>query len=164
MAKIFHRAALAVAGVYLLAVLLVVFWPTPVDRPAAGILNETLSWLHRHGMLGFVNYNFVEFSANVAMFAPLGLIASVVFKNAWLGIIAGAFGSCLIELGQALLLPSRFASGLDVLANTMGAALGALLFALLTPRWAQKAPADPSLGSGQLLPPLVATASSDADR
>lgn len=141
MAKLIHRAILAVAAAYLLAVLLIVFWPTPVDRPAAGMLHESLSWLHRHGLPRFVNYNFVEFSANIAMFVPMGLIASAVFKNAWLGIVAGALGSCLIELGQAMLLPDRFASGLDVLANTLGAALGALFFVLLAPRWARTAAA-----------------------
>lgn len=162
-AKLVHRIILAMAAAYVLAVLLIVFWPTPVDRPAAGTLQETLSWLHRHGMPGFVNYNFVEFSANVAMFVPMGLIASAVFRKAWLGIVAGALASTLIELGQALLLPDRFASGLDVLANSMGSAVGAMLFVLLVaPRMARTAVAEaapdfgpPHQGPAELVPDKV---------
>ncbi|AIY03641.1 hypothetical protein ART_4042 [Arthrobacter sp. PAMC 25486] len=88
----------------------------------------------------FINYNFVEFSANVVMFVPMGLFASAYFKKARVGIFVGTLGSCLIELAQALLLPERFASGLDVLANTMGAALGALIYVLMVRRSARMLP------------------------
>lgn len=134
MTKPLHRIALAVAAAYLLAVALVVFWPTPVDRQGAGALHEALSWLHGHGMPKFINYNAVEFSANIVMFVPMGFFASSYFKNARVGIVVGALASCLIELAQALLLPERFATGLDVLANTIGAGLGALLYYLIKPR------------------------------
>ena len=134
MNKPLHRIIVALAAAYLLAVVLIVFWPTPVDRPAAGTLHQVLSWLYRHGMPRFINYNVVEFSANIVMFIPLGIIASSYFKNAVVGVILGALSSCLIELGQALMLPDRYATGLDVLANTMGAGLGALSYFLVTSR------------------------------
>ncbi|PYI37599.1 VanZ family protein [Arthrobacter psychrolactophilus] len=130
MIKRHHRIAMAAAILYLLAVLLVVFWPTPVDRPASGTLNAVLSWLHRHGTPRFIDYNFVEFTANIAMFIPMGLIASIWFKNGFLGVIAGMLVSCLIELTQATSLPDRYATGLDILANSIGAGLGALAFYL----------------------------------
>lgn len=132
MNKPLHRIIVALAAAYLLAVVLIVFWPSPVDRPAAGTLHQMLSWLYRHGMPRFINYSVVEFSANIVMFIPLGIIASSYFKNAVVGVIVGALSSCFIELGQALMLPDRYATGLDVLANTMGAGLGALLYFLVT--------------------------------
>ncbi|ALO67769.1 hypothetical protein AS189_16400 [Arthrobacter alpinus] len=134
MNKPLHRITVALAAAYLLAVILIVFWPTPVDRPAAGALHEVLSWLYRHGVPRFINYNVVEFSANIVMFIPLGIIASSYFKNAVVGVILGALSSCLIELGQALMLPDRYATGLDVLANTMGAGLGAFSYFLAMSR------------------------------
>ncbi|MDD0857187.1 VanZ family protein [Arthrobacter alpinus] len=134
MSKPLHRITVALAAAYLLAVVLIVFWPTPVDRPAAGTLHQVLSWLYRHGMPRFVNYSVVEFSANIVMFIPLGIIASSYFKNAVVGVIIGALSSCLIELGQTLLLPDRYATGLDVLANTLGAGLGAFSYFLVTSR------------------------------
>ncbi len=108
----------------------IVFWPTPVDRPAAGSLKSTLEWLHLHGLPKAIGYNQVEFSANVAMFVPMGIIAAAYFKKMLLGTLTGALVSCLIELSQALFLPDRFASGLDIVANTLGAAIGAAAYCL----------------------------------
>ena len=139
MTKYLHRIVLVVAAAYLIAVAMVVFWTTPVDRPATAMLSEVLSWLHEHGMPGVINYNFVEFSANIFMFIPMGIIVSAYFKNATVGILVGALGSCLIELAQALLLPDRFSSGLDILANTMGAGLGALVYFFLALHWGRRA-------------------------
>lgn len=130
MIKRHHRIAMAAAFLYLIAVLLVVFWPTPVDGPASGSLDTVLRWLHQHGIPHFIDYNFVEFTANIAMFVPMGIIASIWFKNGFVGAIAGTLASCLIELTQATFLPDRFASGLDILANSTGAALGALAYFL----------------------------------
>ncbi|WP_209676685.1 VanZ family protein [Arthrobacter stackebrandtii] len=118
------------AAIYGVAVIAIVFWPTPVDRPAAGGLKATLEWLHQHGLPQAIGYNQVEFSANVAMFIPMGIIAAAYFKNVLLGALAGAFASSLIELSQALFLPARYASGLDVVANTLGAAIGAAAYCL----------------------------------
>lgn len=130
MIKRHHRIAIAAAFLYLIALLVIVFWPTPVDRPASGTLNGVLNWLHRHGTPRFIGYNFVEFTANIAMFVPMGVIASIWFRNGFVGVLAGSLVSCLIELTQAMFLPDRFASGLDVLANSAGAALGALSYYL----------------------------------
>ncbi|MDQ0279299.1 hypothetical protein QO003_003602 [Arthrobacter silviterrae] len=128
MIKPLHRIALAAAAIYLVGVAMVVFWPTPVDRPASGELHLVIDWLHVHGLPKFIGYNQVEFTANIAMFLPMGLILSIWFKNGWVGLVVGSLASCFIELSQYLFLPHRYASGLDVLANTMGAAIGAALY------------------------------------
>ncbi|MFC8302292.1 VanZ family protein [Specibacter sp. NPDC057265] len=123
--------ALVAAVIYLAAVALIVFWPSPVDRPASGQLHMVLDWLHQHGMPKFIGYNKVEFAANIAMFIPMGYLAATFFRRVLPGILLGALASCLIEFGQALFLPQRYATVLDVLANTTGAVLGAALYYLI---------------------------------
>ncbi|MDJ0313993.1 VanZ family protein [Arthrobacter sp. H35-D1] len=123
-----HRISLCLMAAYLVALVLIVFWPTPVDRPAAGSLNHFIAWIHRRSVPTFIGYGKIEFSANIAMFIPMGIIASAWTKQAWAGLLVGFMASVCIELAQALFLAERFASGLDVLANTLGAGIGATLY------------------------------------
>ncbi|MDQ0146001.1 VanZ family protein [Pseudarthrobacter niigatensis] len=95
----------------------------------SGQLASIFVFLHKHGIPSWFNYSFVEASANVVLFIPLGFAASKAFpKKSWWQI--GAFGllvSGCIELGQQLFLHDRFASPSDVVTNTSGAVIGALL-------------------------------------
>lgn len=110
---------------------LIAFWPSPIDQPFQNLLTRVLNFLHLHGVPALFNYRFVEASANVALFIPLGLSGGMAFpKRSWWQI--GAFGlliSCCIELGQLLFLHGRFASLVDIMTNTSGAVVGALLAA-----------------------------------
>lgn len=110
---------------------LIAYWPSPVDQPIQGQLAGVLDFLHAHGMPALINYKFVEASANVALFIPLGFVAAHAFpENRWWQ--TGAFGllvSGCIELGQLLFLHNRFPSALDLVANTGGAVIGAVLAA-----------------------------------
>ncbi|WP_104044942.1 VanZ family protein [Arthrobacter sp. ZGTC412] len=107
----------------------VAFWPSPMDQPVQNQLASVLQFLHRRGIPGWFNYQFVEASGNVALFIPLGFISSLAFREKqWWRI--GAFGlliSGCMELGQLLFLHSRFASPLDLVTNCFGTVLGALL-------------------------------------
>ncbi|WP_286398629.1 VanZ family protein [Pseudarthrobacter defluvii] len=124
---------------------LVAFWPSPVDKPVAGQLVSVLTFLHRHGIPRWFNYTFIEAAANVALFTPVGFVAALAFPSKrWWQI--GGFGlliSGCIELGQLLFLHARFASVSDVVTNTSGAVIGAVL-AL----WAKKKGGPPPFGSG----------------
>jgi glycopeptide antibiotics resistance protein len=114
---------------FLIILSLIAFWPSPVDQPVQGELSRALEFLHAYGIAPWFNYQFVEASANVALFIPLGVVASLAFtENQWWQI--GALGlliSGLMELGQYLFLDNRFASPLDIVTNTGGAIIGALL-------------------------------------
>jgi glycopeptide antibiotics resistance protein len=118
-----------VLAAMLVPLALIAFWPSPVDEPVQGALASLLKFLHAHGIPKWANYQFVEASANVALFIPFGAVAALAFtEKRWWKI--GSFGlmvSGVIELGQLLFLHNRFASPLDLVTNTGGAVIGALL-------------------------------------
>ena len=124
-----HRAAVVLSIGYLGALTLIAFWPTPVDKGGHDSLLSALDWLQGRGAPGWLSYNFVEFSANIALFMPIGLLGVILLgaRHWWLAILAGFMTSFCIELGQLLFLPARFATVNDVIANTIGALLGTLL-------------------------------------
>ena len=114
------------------AIGVIAFWPTPVDRPVAPQISATLSRMHDAGMPRQVNYSFVEFGANVAMFLPFGALVALLLApwGWWLSGVAGLTFSLCIELGQYLLPVERFASPYDLASNTAGALLGAAVVAV----------------------------------
>lgn len=116
-----------------------------MDRGASRSIAGLLARLHAHGVPGWVNYALVEFTANIALFLPVGLLGVVLLGSArwWLAVLAGFTASGLIELGQLVFLPARFATPLDMLANTTGAALGALLALLLLAAAGARSPKPP---------------------
>jgi VanZ family protein len=127
------RPVLSVLGGYTAAVGVIAFWPTPVDRPISALLRRVLNRLHDVGVPAWFDYSFVEFSANVLLFVPLGFLVAALFSRrlAWLAVVVCALASLSIEFVQWALLPARYPSAADVLANTMGATIGALLLALV---------------------------------
>jgi VanZ family protein len=124
-----RRVCRWLAAVYLVALALITQWPAPMDDGTAGLIDTVLSWLHAHGVPEWLNYALVEFTANIALFLPVGLLGVVLVgvDRWWMTVLAGLLLSSLIELSQLLFLPSRFPTLYDVLANTTGTVLGALL-------------------------------------
>jgi VanZ family protein len=125
---------LAIVGVVLLAgVLLVGFLPTRVDGGVENQVRGFVDWMRGLGAPEWVDYDLMDFLANIAFFVPVGLIASLLLPRRvlWLAVPIGALLSGALELGQALFLPQRYASLTDVLANTIGATVGALIGAAI---------------------------------
>jgi glycopeptide antibiotics resistance protein len=120
---------------YVAVVALIVFWPTPVDRPVAGRVNEAVQSAQQAGATA-VTYSSVEIAANVAMFVPLGALLVLSFSRMpwWIAALLCAALSSLIELSQLVFISERFATMVDVAANTAGATLGALAAALFRRR------------------------------
>ncbi|MEJ1156610.1 VanZ family protein [Microbacterium marmarense] len=108
---------------------LIAFWPTPVDRNAAGLLHAisaAIPWL---------SYNLIEFTANIALFVPLGALGAMLLRRRpWLVIVIALGVTIVIESVQALLLAQRTPSGLDIIANTLGAAVGLAIVLLVRRR------------------------------
>ncbi|MFJ5698458.1 VanZ family protein [Arthrobacter sp. NPDC093139] len=132
-------------AIYLTALALVAFWPTPVDRPVAGKLQTVLFALHAAGLPQLINYNFIEFASNILMFTPIGVLAALAFPafHRERIILAAFLASCGMEAGQLLFLHDRFPSAMDLVANTSGAMLGLWTLDKLEHRFRQVQPALP---------------------
>ncbi len=108
------RALWVLPALYLLGLICVALWPTPVDASARGALDSVLAWLHSVGVPNFVGYDLVEVGANIALFIPLGLLMGFGLRRFWLAVGLGVLATSLIEASQWLFLPQRFASGFDI--------------------------------------------------
>ncbi|WP_295032323.1 VanZ family protein [uncultured Microbacterium sp.] len=77
-------------------------------------------------------YAVLEFSANIVLFAPLGVLLALAWPRASAGalIAVGGASSVAIELAQ-LAIPGRFSTLSDVIANTLGTAVGVLVIRTL---------------------------------
>lgn len=121
----------AVLAGFLAFLTLVGFWPSPVDQPVQGQLAGFLILIHALGVPSWIGYGFVEATANVVLFVPLGVLGALAFpKKPWWQI--GALGLLVtgcMEMGQLLFLHDRFPSPLDLATNTAGCLLGFLLVA-----------------------------------
>ncbi|WP_431801819.1 VanZ family protein [Microbacterium sp. bgisy203] len=120
---------------YGILLLTVAFWPTPVDRPFERIIARIIVELHERGVPAFVGYGLIEFSANIALFVPAGLMFGLLLPLRWWPVmfLTGPVLSLVVEIAQALFLSARYATASDVLANSMGAALGVAI--ALAARW-----------------------------
>lgn len=83
----------------------------------------------------------VEFALNVVAFAPVSLLGSLLWRRlTWRDWTAAGFvASFLVEVAQAVVLDARSATHADVVANTLGALVGALAGAVVVRRWARRA-------------------------
>jgi VanZ family protein len=118
------------------AVLLILFWPI---RPAGGDQDGLALWLtqqHARGQLRWLTFGLIEFGSNMVMFAPLGALAALSRPRGGDAVaLAACFGlSAFAELVQWLVLPNRTGDLRDVLANTLGAAIGIGVVALIRRR------------------------------
>jgi glycopeptide antibiotics resistance protein len=114
---------------YLAVVLAATMWPTPLDTGYESAITRLLDLLHRHGLPMWFGYGKFEFTANIAMFVPLGFLVALTLPERawWLVMLLIPACSAGIEFLQAEYLAARFASGWDVVANTIGGYLGAVI-------------------------------------
>lgn len=106
--------------------------------PSAAVPTESVSFLARiAGSVGvppvLTAGNRVEFVCNILIIAPVSFLGATVFPRLnwrdWT--VVGLVLSGSVELCQALFLVARSASFEDVVANTLGAGLGAALYRLV---------------------------------
>ncbi|MBB6628482.1 VanZ family protein [Nocardioides sp. KIGAM211] len=118
-------AALLVAYAVALAVVLMEYNPLV----ATDVVARFGYWLQGHGASAAMTEPArVEFLLNAAMFAPVAFLAALALpRQHWATwVVWGFVLSGAVELLQGVLLPPRSAQFEDVVANTLGALVGAV--------------------------------------
>jgi hypothetical protein len=118
-----------VLAIYAAAVAVIAFWPVPVDQGIRVGVLRFAGIMRRNGLIG-LQYEHIEFTANLLMFIPLGLLLTLALRPRaarWVPPVACFAASALIELVQFTVLPQRFTTVSDLIANTLGGALGWLI-------------------------------------
>lgn len=138
-----RRWALGGLLIYALAVGVVLLAPVSYS----GIVDALSDWSARTLGLDWFGSGWIEFTANVLMFAPLGFLLTLLLPRRWQGIVLAITLSVAAEVVQAV-IPSRQPSMRDILANALGAGVGAVL-ALVVVQW--------RLGRGSSAQPLDGT-------
>ena len=133
--RIRRRQAAALLVAYVALIGSVTLTPDSVDRGVYPYLMRGVVFVQHHGVPGF-RYSMIEEVANVALFAPLGMLGVLALgaRRWWIVVLAGSAMSASVELAQGAFLPARVASLTDVATNSAGALLGAVTAALLAAR------------------------------
>jgi glycopeptide antibiotics resistance protein len=129
-----RQPALAVVTIaYLGVVAWVTLGPQPLNAAGRGILRRVLNFFGNHSATDWITYDRVEFTANVLMFVPIGLLFVLLFgrRQWWLAMLAGIALTLTIELAQ-MSLADRVSDPRDVLANSIGAFVGVLVALVVT--------------------------------
>lgn len=109
-------------GVYVVAVAVVVLSPVSY-RVVVHAIGDGIRDVLRVSSFGS---GWIEFGANVVMFVPLGFLLTLLLRNHWYGVVLALVLSAGVEIAQ-IVIPSRQPSLRDIVANVLGAAVGAAL-------------------------------------
>lgn len=141
------NAPLVMLIFYTLFIAFVTLSPQQLDTSPEGPIGRLLEFFSSHRVTEWLTYGRVEKLANVAMFVPFGFLLALQLgrRRWWIAWVAGVAFTCLIEGAQATLLsPTRFATISDLITNTIGAGIGAVLalIVMLLPRPPEEEPID----------------------
>lgn len=130
-----------VLAAYVLAAGILLLSPIGPGR----VLGAVIDWIRGDlGVSGF-RQGWIEAPANVLLFIPLGLLLTLLFRRPWIGLVVAVLLSIGAEVVQ-MVLPGRLSSLRDIVANALGAALGAAI-AWLVLRRRRRISRHPSPGS-----------------
>ncbi len=120
-----HRLLLAVTGLYLLAVAWITLNPSLGDPKRNAFLEGVLAAFAASPALAWIDYDVVEFTANIVLFVPMGVLLALLLGRGrrWLALSLGVAASLTIEFIQ-LFEPARVSDARDIIANSLGAIIG----------------------------------------
>lgn len=125
---------LGVAGLAVIAplALLLTLWPTHLLLRAKPRVVRSIEWFHDRNLFEWIYWTRLEVLANVAMLVPIALLLTFVLgaRRWWITVAVCAAASLGVEAVQ-FFMPGRVASVTDVVANSVGAVIGALLAVLI---------------------------------
>lgn len=126
-------AARALLVGYLLFVGFTVWLPAAVSAKVTGLVGILAQWVASRGIASYQSSAVVlEVVANVVLFVPVGLLVALAWTRLrlWQVVAIGAAMSVVIETAQGV-MPSRFPTVSDVIANTLGTFIGAAIVAII---------------------------------
>ncbi|MEY9950768.1 VanZ family protein [Leifsonia sp. EB34] len=120
-----RRVLLAITAGYLLLVAWITLNPATADPHRNLLLEGLLASFAATPLLAWIDYDVVEFTANILLFVPMGFLFAVLLGRWrwWLAFAIGAAATLTIEFVQ-LFLPARVSDPRDLLANTLGTLAG----------------------------------------
>lgn len=103
-------------------------WLVALLRRARQLLTPHAPWLARQ-----LTYNHVEFTANIAMFVPIGLLLVLLLGRRpwWLAVLLCVAMTGFIETAQRF-IPGRVSDIRDIESNSLGGAIGVALALIVT--------------------------------
>lgn len=128
------NAPLALLIFYTLFIAFVTLTPQQLDTSPEGPIGRLLEFFATHRATDWLTYERVEMLANVAMFIPFGFLLALHLgrRRWWLGAVIGIAFSGVIEGFQGTVLTqTRFATFSDLITNSIGAGIGAVLALIL---------------------------------
>lgn len=122
-----HPVLTVVTFAYLGVVAWVTLGPQPLDDRGDGLLFRVLALLDRSPLTAWTSYDGVEFTANIAMFVPVGLFFLLLLgrRRWWVAVLLGVLLTAAIETAQRF-LPDRVSDPRDLVANSVGGLIGVL--------------------------------------
>jgi glycopeptide antibiotics resistance protein len=128
-----HPFLSLVTGAYLVFVGWLTLTPQPIGPDQQQFIQRVLDALHRRGYAESLDYERLEFLANIALFVPIGMFLLLLFgAGAWWLAAIGSFAmTAVIETVQQG-IPGRVSDDRDLMANTIGALIGIAIALILT--------------------------------
>ncbi|MEZ0446846.1 VanZ family protein [Cellulomonas sp. ICMP 17802] len=134
-----RRVTVAVFVVYLVGLARVTLWPQLGPDDGFDLVRTVLAWLGSHGV--GLTYSVTEFVANIVLFVPFGVLVGLLTRlRPWAVVALGLATSAAIELAQLLFLPDRVADVRDLVANTLGTAVGVAVLLAVRARTRSREP------------------------
>jgi glycopeptide antibiotics resistance protein len=128
-----HPFLSLITGGYLLFVGWLTLTPQPIGPDQQQFIQRVLDGLHRRGYAEFLDYDQLEFLANIALFVPIGMFLLLLFGAGgwWLAAIGSFALTAVIETAQQQ-IPGRVSDDRDLMANAIGALIGIVIALVLT--------------------------------
>jgi hypothetical protein len=118
------RRRWAIAGLVVYGVAAAVILLAPVSY--GGIIHAIADVIRSIPGMPVFGDGWVEFTANIVLFVPMGFFLTLLFRHPWYGAILGVVVSAGVEIAQ-IVIPDRQPSLRDIISNSIGAAVGAFL-------------------------------------
>ncbi|WP_248580567.1 VanZ family protein [Nocardioides sp. InS609-2] len=128
-----HPFLSLLTGGYLVFVGWLTLTPQPIGPDQQDLVVRLLDALHRRGYAASIDYDRLEFLANIGLFVPVGMFLLLLFgiRWWWVAAVVAFLLTAFIESAQRG-IPGRVPDGRDLLANTVGGLIGVFVATLLT--------------------------------